>query len=281
MTTPHFHPTYRIRPIESGKPRISDWVSSDLTRTRTYRITSIGGRGEEYDPSALRRLYVFGCSMTFGVGLREEEVWCHHFANRYATHLGLARRDLNLMNFSSSGASNQEIARNVMLQCAAKKPDYAIAQFTFPDRWEHGFGEEIAYIGNWTPAASWEPQQVCEAAADQYLHYTHEQGCLDMMRQILTAQNYFIANRIDYMIAVAWGPEVMTPLGKALYRLVDHRRVLWLPSIFRRMAKAGEFCALTAPRAVDGTHFGASTHAKAAEVMWKRYLRLHPSGLAC
>ena len=268
--TPQFHPSYRMRPTGRGAPYVLDRYSSDQSGPKTYQFNSLGYRGRDFNPSAKRNLFVFGCSHTFGVGLNQEELWSHHFANRYAAHCGISRDELNLMNFAHEGASNEEIARNVLMQCTVHKPDLAVMQITQSSRFEIALGDKVAPIGSWTPKAGWETPELRAIASDLYLNYTHEQELHDTLLTVLLAQNFFVAQGIDYFMLAVWKVKNPTPIAEALMRLVDHSRVIWLPDEFSRLAKEGTFCFLAEPRAADGEHCGATINKQVAELLWGR-----------
>src|SRR5262245_53776473 len=87
-------------------PWVTDTHGFDRSGTKTYRFNSLGFRGPEPSPDARARIFVCGCSYTFGVGLNAEEVWADKVKNRVAAAWGLDPMQVDLLNFSQGGASN-------------------------------------------------------------------------------------------------------------------------------------------------------------------------------
>src|SRR5689334_11722829 len=77
---------------------------------KTYSFNTAGFRGEDLLPDAAMRLFVGGCSFTFGHGLDIEETWPYKFKLRVAARTGCDPSRINLLNFSQGGASNDYIA---------------------------------------------------------------------------------------------------------------------------------------------------------------------------
>src|ERR1044072_3782329 len=82
-----------------------------------YRFNSLGYRSAEFDPTARLKIFVSGCSYTFGLGVRLDRA--------------------NLQNFSQIGASNGYIARTIIRQCDRVRPDLAVIAFTHRERTEY------------------------------------------------------------------------------------------------------------------------------------------------
>jgi hypothetical protein len=108
----------------------------DESETKSYRFNSLGFRSEEFDPDAPLKLFVCGCSQTFGVGVDVEESWSFLFRKRLAEQRGLPESSVNLMNFSQGGASNDYIARTLIEQSSLVQPDAIVAGFTHMSRFE-------------------------------------------------------------------------------------------------------------------------------------------------
>jgi hypothetical protein len=102
----------------------------------TYSFNSLGFRGEEFDPDAPVKLFVCGCSITFGIELELEESWPFLFKQKLATHRSLPASCVNLLNFSEAGASNDYITRTLVEQSARVRPDLIVAGFTQMHRFE-------------------------------------------------------------------------------------------------------------------------------------------------
>ena len=108
----------------------------DESNTKTYHFNSLGFRGEEFDPDAPVKLFVSGCSNTFGVGVDLEESWPFLFKQRLAEERGVPPAAVNLMNFSQGGASNDYVTRTLVEQGGRARPDVVIAGFTHMRRFE-------------------------------------------------------------------------------------------------------------------------------------------------
>jgi hypothetical protein len=109
---------------------------ADRTKKITYHFNSLGFRGEEFDPQAQLKLFVCGCSFTFGTGLEIEDSWAFRLKQKLAEHRGLAVSSANLSNFSQGGASNDYITRTLIEQSARVRPDVIVAGFTHMSRFE-------------------------------------------------------------------------------------------------------------------------------------------------
>lgn len=108
----------------------------DESTTKTYYFNSLGFRCEEFDPDAPVKLFVCGCSNSFGVGLELEESWPFLFKQKLAEQRGLPTSSVNLMNFSQGGASNDYVTRTLLEQSARVRPDVIVAGFTHMRRFE-------------------------------------------------------------------------------------------------------------------------------------------------
>ena len=81
------------------------------------------------------KIYFDGCSWTCGEELENREE--QRYSKLIANDLG-AKQD----NFSTSGASNDRMVRNLMVENDIEKYDLAIIQMTFPARTEYYSGVE-------------------------------------------------------------------------------------------------------------------------------------------
>jgi hypothetical protein len=113
-----------------------DTYGNDQSKTKTYHFNSLGFRGEELDPDSPLKLYVCGCSFSFGTGLDIEESWAFRFKEKLAERRGLPVSSVNLLNFSQGGASNDYISRTLIEQSARVRPDVIVAGFTQMNRFE-------------------------------------------------------------------------------------------------------------------------------------------------
>ena len=103
----------------------------------TYEFNTLGYRGENYDPQAKFHIYTCGCSYTYGIGIKQHQTFSHVFKERLATEIKLSLDEVNLLNFSQRGGSNDYIARTIISQSSQSKPDLALVLFTTKERIEH------------------------------------------------------------------------------------------------------------------------------------------------
>ena len=157
-----------------------------------YSFNSLGFRGEEYDAKAPLHIYTSGCSLTFGVGVKWEQTWPYVFKRRLAERIGRPLADINLMNFAQAGCPNDFIARTLVAQSKAVRPDLIIAHFSYKDRVEHVSENGIENIGPWVQT---------EAALNYYMHYTDELGMINALKNILWVQDYASLSGIPYVFS--------------------------------------------------------------------------------
>lgn len=199
------HPYLGIRTREHGRgggSRTSGTYGTDQSGAKTYRFNTLGFRGEEYDPQADFHMFACGCSFTVGTGLDLEQTWPAVLAASLGPRV-------NILNFGEEGASNDYIARTLVTQCAAVKPDLAVAMFTNAARAEafsagralplHPLyaqpGTEAAMRGRFEAAADDRPeelqaimQDVRDKAEGYYTFYEEAFGVMNMVRNMLLVQ---------------------------------------------------------------------------------------------
>jgi hypothetical protein len=199
----------------AGSPHTLAVYGSDTSGTKAYRFNSLGFRGEEHDPAARATIFVCGCSITFGTGLDAEETWAHRFKLGWAERRGLAPADVNLLNFSHGGASNDYIARTLVEQCARVRPTLVVAQFTVMNRAEaYALGEPFSIgLGLWPSWSLWwrflgvpwsKKRMVFERmriARGYARSYTPELGFANALRNILLLQSFCRARGIDCVMS--------------------------------------------------------------------------------
>lgn len=207
------HPYLGIRTREHGRgdgPRTGDTYGTDISRTKTYAFNALGFRGEEYDPQASFHLFACGCSFTFGTGLNLEETW--------PAQLGASLGEgTNVLNFAQGGASNDYIARTLITQCEASKPDLAVAMFTNAARAEaiadgrvlplHPLyakeGTEAQMLGRLEGYSDAEREDVealmediRDKAVGYYSFYEEAFGVMNLVRNMLLLQLYCASRKI-------------------------------------------------------------------------------------
>src|SRR5262249_38488115 len=112
-----------------------------------YSYNALGFRGPEFDPDAPLRVYAFGESDAFGLGVDFADCWPSRVVAAIAERVG--QDSVCYMNFADQGASNAHIARVVMTQCAAAPPDLVLLNFSDPGRTEGAIGGQVYHVGQW------------------------------------------------------------------------------------------------------------------------------------
>jgi hypothetical protein len=105
-----------------------DRYDSDQTGRCAYEFNTLGYRGTEYEQSAPYKVFIFGESDAFGLGVNYEEIWAVQVARERARLAGFSAEQTCIMNFSECGASNSLIARMLVTQCNAVRPDLVLIQ---------------------------------------------------------------------------------------------------------------------------------------------------------
>ncbi len=115
-----------------------------------YEFNSLGYRCEEFNPLAKYKLFVCGCSYTFGTGVDYEATWPFRLKIKLAELLNTSIEEINLQNFSQVGASNNYISRTLLTQCRMAKPDFVVISLTHANRVEYIAPNIIENIGPWS-----------------------------------------------------------------------------------------------------------------------------------
>ncbi len=287
MLRPYEGPWVREQTRAVGTGLETRTYGTDRTGQKIYSFNSLGFRGEDFDPDAERRIFVFGCSHTFGVGLNHDEVWHSHFRRLYAEHHGLAVERINLMNFSHGGASNDFITRQVLTQCAAARPDLALVCFTALNRTEsHTSGKPLP-IAPWmwrpwplrvlnTLKRSWGRLSHAKSfylhlreAHRYYQYYSDEAGVLNAVRNLLLTQYFCRSQGIEYLSIWTDYRRLRDPelcAHTAIAQLVD---MLDLERVLLSSLDDGE---VRCDAAVDRVHAGPRSHRRFAEICFQSYL---------
>jgi hypothetical protein len=241
-------------------------VASNHTR---YRFNALGYRGDDFVPTASPMVFAFGDSHTFGLGLDHEACWAKRFVHHWSVARGLDPTAACLQNFADPGASNASIARAVLTQCHAVRPDLVIVMFAPIQRTE-GVAQGKAFpIGWWTIArpksgggAVGGVEDEWRTRARAYFDFANDEACiLETLRSILLVQYYCRAMQIRFVAACDGIGNVLrtiaaTPVLAALGAQVDRTVIcdfdVWSPPGLRS-ANAVE-------RSRDGAHAGAGQH---------------------
>lgn len=143
------------------------------SRTIHYRYNSLGFRGGEFDPNARVKIFAFGCSHTCGQALDYDDAWPVQFAQLLGGRRGVDEGDVCLMNFADGGASADHVARVLISQCSAVKPDIVLVTFPDVDRTELLLGGHAFRIGPWVNSAS-TTEQISTLATQELRQLAHD-----------------------------------------------------------------------------------------------------------
>lgn len=163
-----------------------------------YHFNSLGYRGEEFDPAARLKIFVSGCSYTFGLGVQHDQTWPALLKKLVADKLDVPIDQTNLQNFSQLGASNGYIARTIVRQCERVRPDLAVIAFTHRERTEYLAPGVTRNLGLWdldVQEPGWSVPTV------RYLsQYNVESASLDLLKNMLLVQWAMVRRRIPYLL---------------------------------------------------------------------------------
>jgi hypothetical protein len=263
-------PQRRIPFVPNGNGR-SD-RDNDISKIK-YSINSLGFRGEKFKKAAPKKIYVFGCSNTFGIGLKQDDIWCNQLREQFAQHFRLT--DVNLLNFGLPGASNAEIARLSVIQCSVMRPDLAVAMFSHQERDERILGNDIVEIGPWTTKLKFRTKEICDMSRAYFRCYSDELGAMNMVKHMVFVQSYLKSQDIEYILVSIAKPQGMSVPVRQLYKLLDQTKIIWLGNTLNKWAKNNPTMKtiLETDRAADGIHIGPAIHKLAAGIIWRQFLR--------
>lgn len=231
----------------------------DHSGKNKYKFNSLGFRSEEFNPHSKKRIYVAGCSHTFGTGLNEEETWPSRFKKTFCKIYNYSKNDVNLMNFGMGGQSNDYIARNIIVQCNEVKPDLLVILFTYPSRIEYLEKKNIRSIGIWNVNDDNDSN-----AIGYYTYYTDEIGYKNLIKNILLVQYFCKAKNIDYIFSLIECKYLLKNkfahniACKSLADLLDKKYIC-------------DFTIKCLDRAADNLHYGSKSHNAFAENLIKFY----------
>jgi hypothetical protein len=238
----------------------------------TYDFNSLGFRGEEFDAEAQVKLFVCGCSFTFGIGLELEESWPFLLKQRLAAHRDLAASSVNLLNFSEAGASNDYIARTLIEQSTRVRPDLIVAGFTQTVRFEL-LDEKMTFRFNPLvlqkyASAGGKFAEMAKRMEFVFLGTDEIQKKVRTIKNMLLLQYFSQSRSIPFIFLFFWEKEaslLSTPMTRPLYEEIDHDLVVPLTR--------GK---TTVDGAADGVHPGPRSQELIAAAAWRifeeRYL---------
>jgi hypothetical protein len=247
MTVVQSAPLSRFKPYDGahhtlpdGCPKILSTFSGDVSGRVRYAFNSLGFRGDEFDETADRHIFVAGCSITFGLGLDDADTWGAVFRRGYATIHQTAVDRVNLMNFSTSGCSNGFITRTLIAQCERARPTLALALLTLADRAELLHAGRSYNIGRWCTKDAFDDGAVADGhdrelrqlirnkAKAHYDLYNQLAGEQDLLKNALLLQWYFQTRGLPFLIGVVRlgdGALPVHPMLTSWLELLDLRHV--------------------------------------------------------
>ncbi len=149
------HPLAYTGPRLEQRQRVgSCWETNvhdlDQSGEVRYEFNELGFRGPSFDGTRPFLVFVFGESDAFGAGVPFEASWGVLAARLEAKRQGFSPEETMVLNFSESGASNAYIARQVLSQCSALRPDLVLVGLADHDRGEIIDGHDCIAVGPWT-----------------------------------------------------------------------------------------------------------------------------------
>ena len=240
---------------------VTDKFGPDKSKKIKYRLNSLGFRGEEFNEKSKFKIFVAGCSHTFGLGINWEDTWGYKFKEIRRERKRYKLEDVCLMNFGVSGCSNNYIARNIINQCNITKPDILIILFTHKIRTEYLNKDEIAQIG------IGHVNQNVQSAIDYYTYYTDEIGHANLLRNILLVQVFCKLKKIKYIFSVKDYEDINdknildNSACKDLYSLIDKKNIC-------------DFTLKKIDKAAEKIHCGPKSNKKFAMNLYKFYSKM-------
>ncbi len=275
-----------------GRPFFRRSFGSDHSGQRTYRFNRLGFRSGEFDPAAPYRVFAFGESHAFGYFVDYEECWPSRFADLWIRHRQLDPSDVCYLNFADAGASNGSIARAVVSQCSALRPDLVLVQFSGHERSEVLLDGTPHRIGRWLlleeDAVADAPSddlgrtllELTERAKSFYRYAVGPDGrrrredetsptcLLDTLRNILLVQYFCESQQIPLVATCEYVDALLSPAAQEdptlgpLVRQLD-------PEVFCDFGVWD----LPGDLTEDGGHVGSQRHERFAQAIFDFYLR--------
>jgi hypothetical protein len=242
----------------------------------SYYFNSLGYRGEEFNSYAPETIFVCGCSHTFGLGIKWEQTFGYIFRDLYCQHRGMEKKDVNLQNFSSIGASNNYIARTVITQLSCFKPSLVIVYFTSRTRKEYVKGRRVISLQPSLLSSSFATtgddtgKVEIEASYDYYAFYTDEMGFIETLKDMLLVKCTCDHMEVPYLFV--WqdvldfkNPKFQrNPICSSYLEMLDHH------TICRCTLRSMEV-----DKARDGNHCGPRTNEIFGQALFKFFVDEH------
>lgn len=218
-----------------------------------YRFNALGYRSPEFDQSADIRVLAVGCSYVLGVGLPEDALFHHVFAERLRARCD---RGVIVWNLGSAGGSNDYIARILQLAVPFLDPDIVLVNLTHASRREYASAENqlIAYNPGWTPQ--------------------------DPVSRDIKRHLFGLSSAHDDRLNVFRNYRAIQALLAGRCWLFSTSDLVTLDGLMPHVAAdryAGTLAGVDTAR--DSAHPGPLTHAALGEAYWNRFLELAPAGV--
>jgi hypothetical protein len=203
--------------LPDGCPKVMPTFPGEPSARVSYSFNSLGFRGDEFEVTADRHVFVCGGSVTFGLGLDYAEAWVSVFRRGYAERHDLPETGVNLQNFSSSGCCNGYIARTLIGQCTRFQPALVLAELTSAHHSEILLDGRSYNIGRWCLSDRFDPGMRQEGHDDELrqlirrkseVFYELDSDLLagqDLLKNALLLQLFFQRHDIPFLIGI---PEV-------------------------------------------------------------------------
>ncbi len=195
-------PSYNAR----GYPYTEQWIPPDTLddyeknraagrRTKygrsdiDYQYNSHGYRCPEFGRPESRgclRVLSLGCSITFGIGLPEEDTWPHRICRYIAKTSN--ERVINY-NLGVPGSSNEGIIVRGMQAAQVLQPDFIFVQYTFPSR--RLYVHENGRVVEWNCLMPLELTSLDPFARRKVLYFTELQNIRDDIARLILLVNLF------------------------------------------------------------------------------------------
>lgn len=111
----------------------------------TYRFNNYGYRGIDFDTNCTKpKILCLGCSITFGIGLPENEIWLSHIQSYFPSHI--------VYNLGIPGGSPDTVTRILTNCCNILNPKLVLILWPSKNRFETYKDPKDGYI---TPHGPW------------------------------------------------------------------------------------------------------------------------------
>lgn len=159
-------------------------------------------------------LIMGGCSLTFGIGLKEKDTWPSCLVRLLNQKKD---RQLSYLNVAQGGASNDYIARTVIEESELKCPKTIVLQFTYKNRAEYNGGQVCGrLIGPWNTE---------DYALDYYGYYCDEEGVISTLKNILLVQFYCESRGIKFLFSTE-DAQVLSKIDFTDHQIIQSLRQL-------------------------------------------------------